>query len=67
MSEEILGQNKAQGAADGFHFFAMLHRMRYINRWGLMKNTEQENIQEHSFQVAMIAHALSLFLKLYFS
>ena len=42
------------------HFFAMLSRMRYINRWGLMRNTFQENIQEHSHQVAVLAHALAL-------
>ena len=42
------------------NFFAMIHRMRYINRWGLMRNTEQENIQEHSLQVAIIAHALAV-------
>jgi 5'-deoxynucleotidase len=39
-------------------FFAMMQRMRYINRWGLMRNTQSENIQEHSLEVAMIAHAL---------
>ena len=42
------------------HFFADMARMRYINRWGLMRNTQQENIQEHSLQVAMIAHCLAL-------
>ena len=42
------------------HFFAYLAKMKYINRWGLMRNTEQENIQEHSLQVAMIAHALAV-------
>lgn len=42
------------------NFFAMMHRMRYINRWGLMRNTEQENIQEHSLEVAVIAHALAV-------
>ena len=41
-------------------FFAMLSRMRYINRWGLMRNTFQENIQEHSHQVAILAHALAV-------
>jgi 5'-deoxynucleotidase len=40
------------------HFFAYLSRMRYINRWNIMRNTYQENIQEHSLQVAMIAQAL---------
>ena len=41
-------------------FFALLSRMRYINRWGLMRNTFSENIQEHSHQVAVLAHALAL-------
>lgn len=45
------------------HFLAMMHRMRYINRWGLMRNTQPENIQEHSLQVAMIAHALTVIRK----
>lgn len=43
----------------GRQFFAMLHRMRYINRWGLMRNTQSENITEHSLEVAIIAHALA--------
>ena len=42
------------------HFFAMLSRMKYINRWGLMRHTYPENISEHSLQVAMIAHALAV-------
>ena len=42
------------------HFFAYIARMRYILRWGLMRNTMPENIAEHSLQVAMIAHALAL-------
>jgi 5'-deoxynucleotidase len=42
------------------HFFAYLSKMKYINRWGLMRNTRQENIQEHSHQVAIIAHALAI-------
>ena len=41
-------------------FYALLGRMRYITRWGLMRNTFSENIQEHSHQVAVLAHALSL-------
>ena len=40
------------------HFFAMLSRMKYISRWGLMNNTKIENISEHSLQVAMFAHLL---------
>ena len=39
-------------------FYALLGRMRYITRWGLMRNTFSENIQEHSHQVAVLAHAL---------
>ena len=42
------------------HFFAMLSRMKYINRWGLMRNTRSENISEHSLEVAYIAHALGV-------
>lgn len=42
------------------HYFAYLARMKLIQRWGLMRNTLPENIQEHSLQVAMIAHALAL-------
>ena len=42
------------------HFFAMLSRMKYINRWGLMRNTRSENICEHSLEVAYIAHALGV-------
>ena len=41
-------------------FFAYISRMRYINRWGLMRNTFRENIQEHSHMVAVIAHALAV-------
>lgn len=42
-------------------FFAMLFRMKYINRWGLMKNLVTENLKEHSFDVAVIAHCLGVF------
>ncbi len=41
-------------------FFALISRMRYIGRWGLMRNSLPENIQEHSHMVAVIAHALAL-------
>ena len=41
-------------------FFAMLARMRNIRRWGLMRNSYEENIQEHSHMTAVIAHALAL-------
>ena len=42
------------------HFYAYLSRMKFIKRWGLMRNIRTENIQEHSLQVAMIAHCLAL-------
>lgn len=41
------------------HLFAYLSRMKFIQRWGLMRNTHAENIQEHSARVAMIAYALA--------
>lgn len=41
-------------------FFAYISRMRYISRWGLMRNTMPENIQEHSHMVAVLAHGLAL-------
>lgn len=42
------------------HFYAMLSRMKNIYRWGLMRNTRQENLSEHSLEVAYIAHALAV-------
>ena len=42
------------------HFFAMHSRMKYINRWALMRNTQKENISEHSNDVAAIAHAIAV-------
>lgn len=41
-------------------FFAMVNRMKLIDRWALMRNTAKENIAEHSHSVAVIAHALAL-------
>ncbi len=41
-----------------YHFFATISRMKYIDRWALMRNSRQENLSEHSLEVAMIAHAL---------
>ena len=41
-------------------FFALISRMRYIGRWGLMRNTFEENIQEHSHMVAVLAHGLAM-------
>ena len=42
------------------NFFGMLARMKYINRWGLMRNTINENIAEHSLEVAIIAHSFAV-------
>ena len=42
------------------HFFAYIARMRFIQRWALMRNTAAENVQEHSHQVAVLAHALAV-------
>ena len=44
----------------GNHFYAMLSRMKNISRWGLMRNTRQENLSEHSLEVALVAHALAV-------
>lgn len=41
-------------------FFALMGRMRYITRWGLMRNTFSENLTEHSYMTAVLAHALAL-------
>lgn len=43
-----------------YSFFAMVSRMKYIDRWALMRNTENESLDSHSKEVAVIAHALAL-------
>ena len=43
------------------HFYAYMARMKLIKRWGLRHNTREENDQEHSLQVTMIAHALAMY------
>ena len=43
-----------------FRFFAYLDRLRWIKRWGLKRNVIEENVMEHSWQVATIAHALAI-------
>jgi 5'-deoxynucleotidase len=45
---------------DPHHFLAYVARMKLIDRWSLMRCTQRENVQEHSLQVAVIAHALCL-------
>jgi 5'-deoxynucleotidase len=42
------------------HLFAYFSRMKFIRRWGLMRSTHPENVQEHSHRVALVAHALAL-------
>jgi 5'-deoxynucleotidase len=51
---------KGTGGENMYHFFGYMARMKHIKRWGLMRNTRDENIQEHSLQTAMIAHALAI-------
>ncbi len=43
-----------------YSFFAMMARMKYIERWALMRNSDTENISEHSMEVAMLAHGLGI-------
>ncbi len=43
-----------------YSFFAMMARMKYIERWALMRNSDRENISEHSMEVAMLAHGLGI-------
>lgn len=57
-----MNQNEEQ-----YSFFAFLSRMRHIYRWSLMRNVTRENIQEHSLQVAMIAHGLAIIRNKYFN
>ncbi len=47
-------------------FYAMLFRMKSIMRWGLMYNTKSESLSEHSFECAVLAHALALIGNKYF-
>ncbi|HOQ75906.1 MAG TPA: 5'-deoxynucleotidase [Thermoclostridium sp.] len=49
-----------------YSFYAFLSRMKHIYRWSLMRNVSQENIQEHSLQAAIIAHALALIKNRYY-
>ena len=43
-----------------YNFYAFMDRMKYIKRWSLMRSVREENIMEHSQQVAVFAHALAL-------
>ena len=48
------------------HFFAYVSRLRWIKRWGLMRNAIEENVATHSWEVATLAHALALIRNRYF-
>ncbi len=48
-------------------FFAYLSRLRWIKRWGLKRNIESENVMEHSWELATIAHALAIIKNHYFN
>ena len=43
-----------------YNFFATLSRMKYIDRWALMRNARTETLSEHTLDVAIIAHALCI-------
>jgi 5'-deoxynucleotidase len=45
------------------NFFAMISRMKFIERWSLMRNSQSENISEHSLEVSILAHALAIISK----
>jgi len=60
----IKSKNKVKSVPS--KFFAYLSRLRWIKRWGLMRNAYQENVMEHSWEVATIAHALELIHNEYF-
>lgn len=48
------------------HFYAYISKIRWLQRWGLKRNTVRENVMEHSWEVAAIAHALALIRNRYF-
>ena len=48
------------------HFYAMMSRLKLIDRWALMRNSMPENLSEHSLEVAMLAHALAVIGNRYF-
>ena len=53
-------KKEERGYPVAYNFYPMIARMRYINRWGLMRNTQTENIQEQSHMVAVLAHGLAV-------
>ena len=59
-TNQLESRDKLEKNPSGYSFYAYLSRMRYISRWGLMRNSCPENVQEHSHEVAVLAHALAL-------
>ena len=57
MAEKNLASVSSAGPAES-HFLAILSRMKYIERWSLMRSSRPENLSEHSLEVALIAHML---------
>ena len=45
---------------EDFAFFAMMYRLKWIDRWALMRNSEEDNLSEHSLEVGMLSHALCI-------
>lgn len=58
--DSLLNSNTLDTGGIVHHFFAYVSKLKYILRWGLKRNVENENVKEHSFDVATIAHALAL-------
>ena len=54
-------ETASNGRSSASKFFAIISRMKYIERWGLMRNTIRENLSEHCLETAFIAHALALY------
>lgn len=57
---ETLPDNYSGKSNSRNSFFSLMSRMRYIKRWQLSKNSEEENLESHSFEVAVLAHALAV-------
>ncbi len=58
VSMRLLDEDRMAGMSGKSHFLALLSRLKYIERWALMRNAREENLAEHSLDVAMIAHML---------
>ena len=62
MSLSLSGRKQIEGS----NFFSYLGRLKWITRWGLMRSSDRENVMEHSWEVAVIAHALAIIKNQYF-